>query len=139
MTDQRTTLRERLADYAHRAWSNWMVYLFAACGRNDDGSVTIPVSLVQRWERQILTPYADLPESEKDSDRTEADRMIGLMDDELTTLRAKLAALEPLAAAAVRHRAAQTSDVPRWAHTGEQVLDAARLYAESVKPDNQPT
>jgi len=35
------------------------------------GSITIPKSLVERWERQIATPYEDLSNKEKDSDRTE--------------------------------------------------------------------
>ncbi|WP_260508774.1 hypothetical protein [Mycolicibacterium farcinogenes] len=36
---------------------------------NEDGSLTIPSELVQRWEKQISTAYEDLDENEKDSDR----------------------------------------------------------------------
>jgi hypothetical protein len=34
-----------------------------------DGSLTIPADLVRHWTRQIDTPYAQLSEKEKDSDR----------------------------------------------------------------------
>ena len=72
-------LRESLAEYAHIAWSGWMKYLFEKSTRNADGTVTIPAWAVERWTRQAETEYADLPENEKNSDRTEADRMIEIM------------------------------------------------------------
>ena len=78
MTDP---VRESLAAYAHEAWSGWMEYLFGRSYTNDDGSVTIPDDLVARWGRQIDTPYAELPENEKDSDRAEADKMLAIMRD----------------------------------------------------------
>lgn len=72
-------LREALADLAHAQWSGWMRYLFDKTGRNPDGTSTIPSALVDRWQRQMMTPYADLPEHEKPSDRAEADKMIAVM------------------------------------------------------------
>ena len=66
-------LREKLAAYAHDAWSRWMKYLFSKSTKNPDGSVTIPKDLVDRWTRQMTTKYEDLPEKEKPSDRDEAD------------------------------------------------------------------
>lgn len=71
-----TTLREQLADYAHASWSGWMKYLFDKSTQNEDGSVTIPASLVERWQRQMSTEYPDLPEEEKLSDLVEADRIM---------------------------------------------------------------
>jgi hypothetical protein len=62
---------EELAKYAHKAWSVWMEYLFSLCISSGD-SLIIPASLVRRWKRQASTPYNDLPESEKESDRIEA-------------------------------------------------------------------
>jgi len=69
-------LREQLAKYAHEAWSGWMIYLFEKSELNEIGSVTIPPVLVDRWKRQMTTRYDDLPESEKESDRAEASRMM---------------------------------------------------------------
>ena len=63
---------EQLAAYAHEAWAGWMKYLFEKSPKNGDGSVTIPAELVKRWTRQMGTPYAELPEGEKHSDRVEA-------------------------------------------------------------------
>lgn len=39
-------------------------------------SVTIPAWAVERWQRQMVTPYAKLSKAEKNSDRLEADKMI---------------------------------------------------------------
>lgn len=78
------SVREKLAEYAHTAWSGWMVYLFEKCegGGTVDGVEPIPVVIpgwaVERWQRQMNTPYADLPENEKESDRAEADRMLAI-------------------------------------------------------------
>jgi hypothetical protein len=56
-----------------------MRYLFSKSVRNGDGSVTIPASLVARWERQMKTPYLRLSETEKQSDRQEADFYLALL------------------------------------------------------------
>lgn len=69
-------MRDALAALAHEQWVGWMKYLFSRSSRLPDGSCVIPASLVQRWDRQMATPYDHLPEPEKDSDRREADRMI---------------------------------------------------------------
>lgn len=78
--------REKLAEYAHEAWSGWMKYLFSkGYFRNMELEGTVqqvwimPGWARQRWERQMNTPYADLPESEKESDRKEADRMLAIV------------------------------------------------------------
>lgn len=75
MTD-RNELREKLARLAHEQWSGWMEYLFAQCQFNEDGTVTIPASFALRWHRQMNTQYYDLSESEKESDRREADKIL---------------------------------------------------------------
>lgn len=79
------SVRETLAEYAHSAWSRWMTYLFEKSYRSNHGEIEIPKSLVERWQRQMNTPYADLPESEKNSDRKEADKMLAIVAAYLAT------------------------------------------------------
>lgn len=77
-------LRERLAAYAHDAWAGWMKYQFEQGGcemirlfENTTQEVWVmSPSSYTRWQRQMNTPYADLPESEKDSDRVEASKIL---------------------------------------------------------------
>jgi len=74
-------MREALAEYAHDSWSGWMKYLAEKTTFNADGTATIPAWAVTRWNRQMHTPYADLPEPEKESDRVEADKIIAIAQD----------------------------------------------------------
>jgi hypothetical protein len=69
MTEQE--LIERLANEEHAGWSRYMAYLFEKCGRNPDGSITIPPGYVDALQVQIDTPYAELSEPEKQNDRIE--------------------------------------------------------------------
>lgn len=71
--------REHLAEYAHEAWSGWMRYLFDKSIHTTEGTIIIPEWAAQRWTRQATTPYTELPESEKESDRAEADKMLAIM------------------------------------------------------------
>ena len=73
-------LIEKLADLEHDRWSRWQQYLHSQCTKNKDGSLTIPKEKVDRWERQIATPYSELSEKEKDSDREEAMKTMELLD-----------------------------------------------------------
>lgn len=79
--------REELAELAHGQWSGWMEYLFSKCKGRQDGPMIIPQWAVERWSRQLRTPYADLPEEEKESDRTEADKYLAILT--LTTTDGK--------------------------------------------------
>ena len=75
-------LTEKLAEYAHEAWSGWMKYMFEKSEDNKDGTITIPQWAVERWQRQADIKYVDLPEEEKESDRDEARKMIEIMERE---------------------------------------------------------
>lgn len=68
-------IREELAALSHKQWSRWMKYLFSKCEIKMDGSVNIPAWAVERWQRQMNTPYTELSEEEKESDRKEADKV----------------------------------------------------------------
>ncbi|MER8544757.1 hypothetical protein NKH41_03340 [Mesorhizobium sp. M1169] len=60
---------DRLAGIEHERWSHWQRYMHDKGTRQPDGSLIIPAALVERWEKQIATPFADLTNVEKESDR----------------------------------------------------------------------
>ena len=74
--------REKLADVQHEIWSSWMRWLFQCSTINEDGSATIPREKVERWQRQMNTPYSELSESEKNSDRIEANKVIAVLGED---------------------------------------------------------
>jgi hypothetical protein len=57
-----------------------MQYLFSKSEAHGDGSVTIPASLALRWFRQASTPYTELSEQEKQSDREEVAHILPIID-----------------------------------------------------------
>ena len=59
----------RLASKEHDKWSSWMKHLFGKSMLMGDGSVVIPEENVDRWKRQMSTPYDQLTETEQGSDR----------------------------------------------------------------------
>ncbi len=71
-------VRDKLAEYAHEAWSGWMRYLFDK-STPDAGCTIIPSDLTTRWRRQASTPFNKLPPEERRSDYTEADHMLAIM------------------------------------------------------------
>jgi hypothetical protein len=63
---------EKGADLEHTRWAKWQAYLHSKCVEHENGKgewVCFPAELYKRWERQINTPYAELSEAEKESDR----------------------------------------------------------------------
>lgn len=71
---------EKLADYSHEAWSGWMRYMFAQGTFANDGTWHMPKEKVERWTRQMNTPYQQLSESEKKSDRAEASKIVAIVE-----------------------------------------------------------
>jgi hypothetical protein len=74
-------LIELLADKEHASWARWMEYLFRICRRERDGSITIPPELVVHWQIQIDTPYSELTEQEKESDRAEVAHILPIIKE----------------------------------------------------------
>jgi hypothetical protein len=72
-------LIEQLADKEHDSWARWMRYLFSKCEFLPDGRVAIPPELMGRWVRQSTTPYAELSEREKQSDRDEVAHILPII------------------------------------------------------------
>lgn len=76
---KRTSLIEALASVEHERWSHWQRYLHSQCELRDDGALTIPAALVKRWSKQMSTPYHELSEHEKDSDREQVQRYLPII------------------------------------------------------------
>lgn len=66
-------LIEGLAAIEHERWSNWQQWVHTR-GYWQNGDLCLAEERVSAWERQIATPYADLSEPEKQSDREQVDR-----------------------------------------------------------------
>lgn len=79
--DVSADLIEQLAAIEHERWASWQSYLHGKCERTPDGGLAIPAALVERWERQIATPYADLSDAEKASDREQVMRYWPLIEE----------------------------------------------------------
>lgn len=68
--------KEQLADIEHQRWADWQAH----CHKKVlDGGGVFPDDLLNRWERQINTPYTHLSEQEKESDRKQVDRYFPLI------------------------------------------------------------
>ena len=78
-------LMEELATAEHERWSHWQRYLHQQCQAAADGSLTIPAHLVRQWTRQMNTPYTELSETEKDSDREQVQRYLPIIAAALET------------------------------------------------------
>ncbi len=79
MTEQE--LIEQLAEKEHASWSHWMDYLFSKCTNTVKGDTVIPVDLSLRWRRQASTPYEQLTEREKQSDRDEVMHILPIIKE----------------------------------------------------------
>jgi hypothetical protein len=62
-------IRERLAALEHEQWAHWTRYLLDHLTPEN----------VERWRRQIDTPYEELSEPEKQGDREWADRVLEIV------------------------------------------------------------
>ena len=88
--------REALAALEHDQWAHWTKHMLEVLkpviglgfyearehGMENHPGVTKGREALERWTRQVNTPYADLSEKEKDSDRAWADRVLAELDME---------------------------------------------------------
>jgi hypothetical protein len=74
-------LIERLAAVEHERWAHWQQYVHDQSMRAQDGSLVISPELVQRWDDQIATPYSELSETEKESDREQVRRYLPIVTE----------------------------------------------------------
>jgi hypothetical protein len=73
------TLLDQLAAAEHERWAHWQQYVHDHCTSNPDGSLTIPAALAERWSVQIKTPYSELSDQEKESDRDQVRRYLPII------------------------------------------------------------
>ncbi len=77
------------ADIEHNRWARWQKYMFSKGTVDEQGVFHLPKEFVDRWFRQIDTKYADLSESEKESDRKETRNYLPLIPQELASARSE--------------------------------------------------
>ncbi|MDE2112683.1 MAG: hypothetical protein KGJ79_16195 [Alphaproteobacteria bacterium] len=77
------SLVERLASIEHDRWSHWQRYLHSKCAAHPDGTLTIPKELVAQWARQSTTPYEELSDAEKNSDREQVQKYLPIIGNAL--------------------------------------------------------
>ena len=72
-------LIDELAAVEHARWAHWQRYVHDQGERLPDGRIVLPTNLVERWERQIQTPYQELTEREKQSDRDQVRKVLPVL------------------------------------------------------------
>jgi hypothetical protein len=61
--------KEKLAALEHEQWSHWTGYMLN----------NLTPENIERWKKQILTPYSELSEREKISDRDWAEKVLQIL------------------------------------------------------------
>ncbi len=86
------TFVEEGANIEHDRWARWQKYLHSRgiVDNQGEGYLCIPMGLIKRWERQIDTPYSELSESEKESDRKETRNYLSLIENLLEQERKRM-------------------------------------------------
>lgn len=71
-TEQDEELREKLAAIEHQRWADWQRWCNKVLRENNPSPEQ--GDILERWDRQIETPYEKLSEREKASDMEQVDR-----------------------------------------------------------------
>jgi hypothetical protein len=79
---------EKLADIEHQRWSDWQSYLHKKLEYSEyekDGKrmacYVLNAGDYEHWQKQVDTPYSDLSEREKESDREQVRRYLPLLEE----------------------------------------------------------
>lgn len=83
-TAEDSALIETLAAIEHERWSGWMRHLFSKCvfveyDGGENVAAQIPHKWRERWAQQMNTPYSELSEEEKESDRREVRKTLAAL------------------------------------------------------------
>jgi hypothetical protein len=141
MTEQE--LIEQLADAEHASWSRWMSYLFEKCNKYEDEEgrkcLLIPTELEKHWQRQIDTPYAELSEREKQSDREEVAHILPIIASYTGNTVKEGSDLREQVFLALGEASMCWSEIPqgvfdsvRASEIGEQLLVAIEAYKSKI-------
>jgi len=68
--DSTDNVLERLAALEHEQWAHWTRHMLD----------NLYPENIERWKRQVETPYEELTEKEKDSDREWASKILSIVD-----------------------------------------------------------
>lgn len=77
-TDDKDELIERLADIEHQRWADWQRWCHTIL--RDNNPSPEQGDILERWDRQIETPYSELSEKEKQSDREQVMRYLPIIE-----------------------------------------------------------
>lgn len=72
-SDALREIREQLAAIEHERWAAWQKYCHEVIRKNTPPSAELELVL-RRWDKQIITPFAELSEDEQSSDMEQVDR-----------------------------------------------------------------
>lgn len=80
-------LKEQLAAIEHERWSDWQQYMHDKMGKLNglEDTFVLDGKHYKHWQRQIMTPYKELTEAEKNSDREQVDRYWPLIESYIQT------------------------------------------------------
>lgn len=89
-TDWEREFIEKCAQIEHIRWAKWQNYLYSFMTWNNlIGAWTLPHDKKEYWQQQINTPYQQLSESEKESDRREVRSYMPLVSHAVEEARLK--------------------------------------------------
>jgi len=75
MTQGDDVVLEKLAAWSHKSWAGWTAWMIEKWDVTHDSGETFQ----ERWKRQMATPYEELSEREKESDRAEAHEILAIV------------------------------------------------------------
>ena len=107
MTSSKQELREQLADIEHQRWADWQRYCHKVLRENNPSPEQ--GDILERWDRQIETPYSELSEKEKDLDREQVNRYWKIIEEYISDTVNKV--LDE-----VSNRIIHSYDVDEWAN-----------------------
>ena len=87
-------LLEELSELEHQQWAGWTKYMLDRLEQlemEEDANDSHKVQRQQEnWRRQIATPYSELTEKEKDSDRSWASKSLEITAKQIDTILEEL-------------------------------------------------